>query len=100
MVTTQNNLEICGGTSQGHTIFTQIMHLHRDNDVFYDQIIVSVVFDSILLRQDQLQKKGPASTVADNNLTLIYPEKAHGACSPVWTRSSQSKLFGWIKVFR
>lgn len=48
------------------------------NNVFYEQIIVSVVFDSILLSQDQCEKKAPASTVADNNLTLIYLKKPMG----------------------
>lgn len=41
------------------------------NGVFYEHMIVSGVFDSILLSQDQHERKAPASTVADNNLTLI-----------------------------
>ena len=59
--------------------------------VSYEQMIISVGFDSILLNQDQRGKKGKASTVADNNLTTHLPGEALGACSPVWTRSFESK---------
>lgn len=63
------------------------------NYIFCGQITVSVVFDSILLRQDQCEKKASAFVATDNNLTLIYLKKTHGACSPVWACSSQSKHF-------
>lgn len=48
------------------------------NDIFYGQIIVSMVSNSILLSRDQCEKKDSVFMVADNNLTLIYFSKPLG----------------------
>lgn len=48
----------------------------------------------ILLRRDWCEKKAPASTSADNNLThSSLLQKAHGACSPAGTCSPEWKHF-------
>lgn len=90
----QNILEICGKHHRS-TQMIKIIHLYPDKlwILWTNHSFSGGFFDSTLLRRDQCEKKAPASTVTDNNLTLIFPPKAHGACSPVWTRSSEWKHF-------
>lgn len=70
------------------------------NDVFNDQIIVPVVFDGILLSRDESEKKAPASTVADNNLTLIKLKKPMGLVVLSGHAFLESKHFCEIRVLR